>query len=64
MGGTARGATGGSSGSEGGATAEGLRASGSAAVTPSRSRAYLLLLLALVVAAGLGIAGRYVARRR
>lgn len=62
-GGTARG-TGGSSGSEAGATAEGLGASGSAAVTPSRSRAYLLLLLALVVAAGLGIAGRYVARRR
>jgi hypothetical protein len=62
-GGTARG-TEASSGSEAGATAEGLRASGSAAVTPSRSRAYLLLLLALVVAAGLGIAGRYVARRR
>jgi hypothetical protein len=34
------------------------------AATPSKSRAYWLLGLALAVAAGLGIAGRYVARRR
>lgn len=34
------------------------------AATPSKSRAYWLLALALAVAAGIGIAGRYVARRR
>jgi len=45
-------------------SAEGIRDAGSASITPSRSRAYVLLLLALVLAAGLGIAGRYVARRR
>jgi hypothetical protein len=32
--------------------------------TPSKSRAYWLLALALAVAAGIGVAGRYVARRR
>jgi hypothetical protein len=36
----------------------------SVAATPSKSRAYLLLGLALAVAAGIGVAGRYVARRR
>jgi hypothetical protein len=46
------------------AAAESLGAPRSAAVAPSKSRAYLLLLLALAVAAGLGVAGRYMARRR
>jgi hypothetical protein len=54
----------GSSGSMSAAVAESLGAPRSATVTPSKSRAYLLLLLALLVAAGLGVAGRYVARRR
>jgi len=53
-----------SGGGAAGAAATGIRGTGSAAITPSRSRAYLLLLLALVVAGGLGFAGRYVARRR
>ena len=56
--------SGGSSGNTAAGSAEGIRDAGSASITPSRSRAYVLLLLALVLAAGLGIAGRYVARRR
>jgi hypothetical protein len=46
------------------AAAESIGAPRSAAVAPSKARAYLLLLLALAVAAGLGVAGRYMARRR
>ena len=56
--------SGGANGSANGASAESIRDAGSASITPSRSRAYVLLLLAVVLAAGLGIAGRYVARRR
>jgi hypothetical protein len=44
--------------------AEGSTGIRTAAIGPSESRAYVLLALALAVAAGIGLAGRYVARRR
>jgi hypothetical protein len=66
--GGASGSGGGSAGAQGsgsaGASTETIRGAGTASITPSKSRAYLLLLLAVLVAAGLGLAGRYVARRR
>jgi hypothetical protein len=54
----------GTPGSAAKAAAESLDGARSATVTPSKSRTYMLLALALLVAAGLGVAGRYVARRR
>ncbi len=69
--GAAGGSSGGGSGSAGGnasqadhASAERLIAPGTAAVTPSKSRAYLLLLLALAGAVAIGLAGRYMSRNR
>lgn len=61
-GGSGGGGTGGSTAA--GAPAESIGAATGATVAPSKSRGYLLPLLGLAVAAGLGIAGRYVARRR
>jgi hypothetical protein len=54
----------GTPGSAAGAAAETLGRTRTASVTPSKSRTYLLLALALLVAAGLGLAGRYGTRRR
>ena len=54
----------GTPGSAAQAAAESLDGARSATVTPSKSRTYLLLTLALLVAAGLGLAGRYAMRRR
>jgi hypothetical protein len=49
---------------EGVPPSEALGGPTTASVAPSQSRAYLLLGLALAVALGIGVAGRYVLRRR